>query len=239
MATTLLDVITDALSEIGVLASGEVPNAGQSALGLRKMNDLVDLYKAEDLLVYTITRTTATLTASQTSFTVGTGANIAIPRPMYIDSVGYVNQAVTPNIEIPLTMLRDEEYAAIAVKNLTAAVPTRAYYNPTFPNGTLYPLPIPTTGNLLWAVYYHAVVPEFVAVSDAVALPPGYRRMLITNLAVALAPSFPRQIDPFLARAAAMSKEIVKRSNRKPHELSFDRGAILQGGDWFDIRKGY
>jgi len=222
---TLSDVITDALLDLGVLAEGETPNAAQASAGLRATNNLVDQWKSENLLIYTITRATATLTPSATSFTVGTGGAVNIPRPnlQQVERVTYLDNSLATPLEISLGPLMTEaEYEAIPLKSLTAPRPIRAYYNPTYPLGTLIPWPISTGASLLWVVYYQAAVPEFAAISDSVALPPGYKRMLVKNLALEMAPSFQRQVDPLLLQQAATAKGMVMRSNGRPTELYSD-----------------
>lgn len=239
MATTLLDIITEALGDINALAIGEVPDAAQAARGLSKMNGLLDQWKAEELNAYSIARATATLTASQTSFTVGASGNINISRPVYIERVAFVDNAVSPVVEYSMgPLLTEQEWERIAVKGLTASLPSRAYYESTFPTGTLYPWPIPTRSNLLWAVYYAVPVGEFTAVADPVALPPGYKRMLVSNLAMELLPPYGRDAHPVLAHAATESKLTVKRANIKPRELSFDPGAVIPGADYINWRTG-
>lgn len=235
----LVDLITRAYGRIGVLGDGEPLSASQAQLGLDDINALLDQWKAEDLLVYAIRRTTATLTASQASFTVGTGGNINISRPTTIDHVNYVDNSVSPAVEYSLgELLTEQEWEGIAVKGQTATRPSRAYYEPTYPTGTLYPWPIPTTSSLLWAIYYHAVVDEFEAISDDVDLPPAYRRMLVTNLAMELIPAHDRDAHPVLVQQARESKGVVKRKNQTPRELSFEAAALVQNVGWFDVTRG-
>jgi hypothetical protein len=158
---------------------------------------------------------------------------------VYIEDVNYVDNSVSPALEIDLGMLlTEQEYQAIPVKSLTGSRPAAAYWNPTFPLGTLIPWPIPTDANLLWAIYYAEAVEEFATINDLVALPPGYRRMLTTNLAVELLDDYSRQAPPLLVRAAADSKAVVKRSNERLRLLQFSPEA-LPGASWgFSIRTG-
>lgn len=231
MTTTFRDLATDALLDLGVLGPGEVPDAGQSALALRRANRLLNKWRAENLLLPNIVRVTATLTASQASFTVGASGNINIPRPglQQIESIGYVDTNVTPNLEISLGLLLTEaEYAAIPQKALTSTRPIRAYYTPTLTTGTLYPWPVPTASGLLWAVYYRASIADFATISDTVTLPDAYEQMLVKNLALDMAASFQRDPSPLLVRDAAQSMAVVKRSNTRPVELRFDAAALVQ-----------
>lgn len=229
---TLRDLITDALLDLGVLGPSEVPDAGQADLGLRRTNRLLNKWRAENLLIPNIVRATATLTASQTSFSVGTGGNVNIPRPglQQIEGVGYVDTGVTPNLELPLPLMTEAEYKAIRQKALTSTRPTRAYYTPTYSGslGTLYPWPIPTVSGLLWAVYYWAPLALFATINDTVTVPDAYESMLVKNLALDLAGPFQREAPPLLVRDAAQSMGVVKRSNQRPVELRFDAGALIQ-----------
>lgn len=240
MATTVRDIATRALRGIGVLAAGQVATNAQAQGALDRLNDWLDEAKADNLLAYTVTRTTATLTASQASFTVGAGGNIAIARPVFIEDVNYVDNSVSPALEIDLgPLLNEQQYQAIPQKALTGTRPAAVYYNPTFPLGTLIPWPIPTDANLLWAIYYAAVVDEYASINDAVALPPGYRRMLVANLAMELLGDYQRDAPAGLPQRAALSKATVMRLNDRPQVMKFPPEALLGRamGGW-DIRTG-
>jgi hypothetical protein len=229
LATTVLDVITASLAEIGVLAAGagEAPTASQAAAALRSLNALIDQWKAERFQIHTITRTTEPIVASDGTYTIGSGGDVAIDWPVYVDHVNWIDTATDPDQEYPLHEMTDDEYAGIFAKALTSALPSSWYYNPTYPLGTLTLWPTPTGSGLEFAMYTPTPVAEFAATSDSVALPPGYRRMLIKNLAVELMPSYLRDPNPILLRQAQESLAQVKRSN---HRLKFTRiGADVPG----------
>ena len=90
-------------------------------------------------------------------------------------------------------------------------------------------------------MYAWAQVAEYAALTSTVALPPGYRRMIITNLALELAPAFDKQPSPATIAAASDSIAAVKRGNKRLMDLSIDQGALVQGRNrqyWYDIRIG-
>jgi len=147
---------------------------------------------------------------------------------------------VSPALEIPLgPLLTEDEYAAIPLKALAGTRPARAYYNPTYPLGTLIPWPIPTAASLLWAVYAPAAVDEFADINAAVALPPGYRRMLTKALAVELLPVYVRETNPLLVSQAADAKATVKRRNERLRSMAFPPEALIGSGvGGWDIRVG-
>lgn len=228
---TAADLCRAALREIGVLSADEAGAAGDITYAFERLNRFLDRLAAEKQSIYAVTRTaTAALTASQASFTVGSGGNISIARPVFLDHVGYIDQATDPDTEFPLKLLTEAEYQAWPLKALTSTRPTAAYYSPTYPTGTLYPLPIPTDANLLWAVYHWTAVTQFAAQGTTVALPPAYEEMLVTNLALLLCPSFERPPNPILVRAADKAMSVVKGANSRLRELTFPQESLIQGG---------
>jgi hypothetical protein len=234
------DICTAALQEIGVLAAGETPSAADADLAFAVGNRMVDQWAAEKLQIHTITRTTFTISAVA-SYTVGTGATINVPRPVsmaYINEVRLIDTTPNPDMETPLQPLTDDGYAALPQKALTATRPYSWWYNPTVPTGTLYLFPIPTDSGLQGAIYAQQAVQRFASLSTAVALPPGYEEMLVSNLAVRLAAIFEREVHPSLARKAAESQATVKRSNRRITDLSFPSDALIGGGGAWSIYTG-
>ena len=206
--------------------------AGEGDLALEFLNSLRDQWAAERLQIYESTRTTATLTASQASFTLGSGGNIDIVRPVYLDHVHFQDTSVSPTEEYPLTPLTEDAYAAIPQKAQTATLPSSWYYNPRFATsrGTLWPFPIPTSSTLQWVIYAPTAVPSFAALTTSLSVPPGYERMIRSNLAMELAPAFGKQIEPWLREMALNSVAVVKRANMRMTDMSLDPGALGHSG---------
>ena len=227
------DIVTAALRELGVKAAGEVVTADEANSGLEELNRLVDQWAGERLLIYRVTRTTWTISATQ-NYTVGTGGTVNIVRPVYLDHVNLIDTSTDPDQETPLTPLTDDGWAAITQKAATSTQPTNWYYNPTFPLGTLSLWPIPSSATLQGALYAPQQTSEFTSLDEVISLPPGYRRMLVKNLARDLAPSYGRAVHPELKEEAIESKATVKRNNYRPSDLSFD-AAVLGGNGGYDI----
>jgi hypothetical protein len=230
------DIVTAALRELGVLAAGEVATADEANSGLEELNRLVDQWAGERLLIYRVTRTTWTISATQ-NYTVGAGGTVNVVRPVYLDHVNLIDTSTDPDQETSLTPLTDDGWAAITQKAATSTQPSNWYYNPTFPLGTLSLWPVPTSATLQGALYAPQHVSEFTSLDEVISLPPGYRRMLIKNLARDLAPSYDRPVHPELKEEAIESKATVKRNNLRLMDLSFD-AAVLGNGTAFDIYTG-
>jgi hypothetical protein len=241
VTATARTIITDALMTIGVTAAGETLSAEDGSLGLRILNDLVDSYVIQDLTLLTVDRETHLITANQATYTIGpVGGDITLPRPTEIDNAGVIlNFGTSIENEIPLVALTDDAYAAIRVKNLTNAIPTQIYYNPTIAGGlgTILLYPTPTDAGNYLAIYVNNQTPQFTNLSTSVILAPGYSRMFKWNLALELCPYYGRPVDQLVMQNAVGSLKDVKRTNVKVSDLSLDPG-ITGGTDksgWYNI----
>ena len=70
---TVSDLLTLSLKRIGVVARGNVPDADNLVDALSTFNDFIDGCAAENLLIWSETRTTFTITASTRDYFVGSG----------------------------------------------------------------------------------------------------------------------------------------------------------------------
>jgi hypothetical protein len=238
---TARDVVEAALREIGVLAASETASAQEATDGLVRLNRFIDRLAAEKLAIFQRSRIAFGITANDSSLNIGTGQDIAITRPVFIDSMAYIDVAVAPSetVEHPLHRLTDAEYAAIPQKGMTATYPQAWYYQTFFPTALITLWPVPTYASLGGVLYYHVAVSQLASLDTAVALPPGYEEMLVTNLAMFLCPSYGRTVNPALLKAATDSLATVKRANSRTADLSFEAAALIgNGAGSYDIRKG-
>jgi len=219
---TARDVVTDALRELGVLAAGEVASADDELSGLSALNRLIDQWAAERLTIYTITRTTYALVSGTQNYTVGSGGNFNVARPVFVDHVRLLDTAVSPTLESGLVPFTDDAWALVTQKALTSTEPTNYYYNPTFPLGTLTLWPVPTGTTLTGVLYAPQQVAELANLNTAISLPPGYRRMLVKNLALEMSPSYERPSSVDLRVQAAESKMVVKQANVRLMDMTLD-----------------
>jgi hypothetical protein len=173
-------------------------------------------------------------------FTFGPVYTAQLVRPQFIDHVTYQDTDLDPVQEYPMQPLTDDAWAAIPQKDLTNTIPTSWYYNPTYPNGTIYLWPVPTSTSLEGVIYAPTAITQFSTLTENVSLPPGYPRMLVSNLALELCPDYQITPHPALIDQARDSKAAVKRANKRPMDMSFDGGALVQGSTalTYDIRIG-
>jgi hypothetical protein len=229
MATTVRTICTDALYDLMVLGADENMSATDGAFALRKLNNLVDQWTSESLFLYSEVRTTWTIASGDGSYTVATGANVNVARPTFVDGVSFQDTTSDPMVEIPLVPLTDQAWAAIAIKDLESSLPGYYFYNETFPNATLNLYPVPTSSTLQGVLYARAQVGEFTSLDTVISLPPGWKRCLVANLAVDLAPGYGTDPSATVSKVAAESKATLKRSNIRPVDAVLDGGALIGG----------
>lgn len=235
---TVRDQITGALIDLALLQAGEVPDPDDAALAFLRFNDFVDACKTQGLTCYTVTRSTWTLT-SATSYSVGTGGDVNIPRPVSqeaITNTGFVDTTLSNTPEYGMgDLLTEDEYAGLIMKTFSSPYPQRWYYSPTYPLGTLKPWPVPSKSGLQGVLYTLTPVAEYATLDDSFALPPGYRRFFRTNLAVELAGAFDTAVPPSVMQAAIESKSDIKRTNVRRVELISNATGVFSRRPGYDI----
>ena len=226
---TAADLIRASLREIGVLAAGEAGAGDDLTDGLDTLNRMLDQWAAERLMIYTFTRTTWTITASDGRYSVGASGDVNVARPTYIHRVNFIDTSTDPDTEYPLQPHTEDSWAAVRLKAQTSNYPTSFYYNPTFPTGTLDLWPVPTATTLTGALYAPQAVAQLAALTTSVALPPGYSEAIVKNLALKLLPSYERQPNPLLVEQARNAVGILKRVNKRLSDAQLDAAALIGG----------
>lgn len=230
-AITVSKLFELALKRINVIGQGGSITAVDADDALLYANNWIDSLSIENITIPFILRTTWTMVSGQASYTVGTGGDINIPRPTFIEHVNYIDGSLSPAIERELDYLTDDAYAAIPIKTLTNLLPSFYYWNPTYASGlgTLHFWLVPTSSVLTGVLYSHSPVAQFVNLTDTLVLPPGWQFFMQENLAVFFASTFRENLpaDPELVRSATMSKLMITRANLRPQETTVDPALVL------------
>ena len=223
MAYTALTIITDALVDIGVLADEETPTAAQAAGGLRKLNNMIESWNIESLLVYGSFPNVFPLVSNQGVYTLGAGGNFNIPRPNYIVYASVRDQSlpVAQRLDYPLYIYTDQEYAEVSLKGLTGSLPLGVYFDQTFPLINTYVFPVPSTGQYSLVIWTQGIIGELL-LNDTIDLAAGYKRALTANLCEELAPSYGLEVPSSVQKMAIESKAALKLKNFQLNELSID-----------------
>ena len=228
MSTVQTLIINPALRMANIIGAEETPTAADAQDALRTLNRLIDQWAADRLKIPVVTATTFTLSASTTSFTVGSGGNVDIVRPGYIDRVQYRDSS---NYDTDLPIQTQQAWMAISDKTQTATRPSCAYYEPTYAGqlGTLHLWPIATTA-ATGVVWHPTALAEFAATTTTLTVPLGWENFMVTQLAKKVGAAYGRQLSPLVMEDAMTAEQSVKRLNLRMQDMSFDAGALIDSG---------
>jgi hypothetical protein len=210
-----------AAEELNVVLAGETLSATDAATLLRKLNQLFGAWNTKREAIYRSVPATYTLTPSLSPHTIGpTGTFVVAQRPVAIDAANLILSAAA---HTPIDLRDDTWYAGLAYPSLSSSVPTDLYYDPSFPNGSLYFYPVPTSAYQveLWTRHTFATV----ALTDTVTYPPGYEGAIIDTLAEDSAEALGRQPGPKLvARARQRRADLYALNDPTPRLVTVDAG---------------
>lgn len=226
--TTAATLIKRAMQKAGILSKTETPSADESADGLSTLNAMLSSWSNDSMMIYARVRETFTLTASQYSYTIGTGGDLNTSRPTFLLDA-YITQATT---DLPVEIITDEVYDTIPVKT-TLGIPYFLNYNNDYPLAKILLYPAPST-NYSLTILSEKVLSSF-SLTDTIDLPPGWEQALIYNLAVLLAPEYGQQIDPVTLKIAQDSKGSIQRAIIKNRTMD----ALPQAGRKGNVYNGW
>lgn len=247
---TVLQTCEEACRELGVGALGEpIEPEYVSACQLR-LNIVIDAWKAQRLMIWQVLRRELALTASTASYTIGPSGVWNVQRPSAIVRAGFVNNS-NPDmpLELPVRVLTDEEWAAVGTKSTTSTIVDRIWYQtsydtnaqtPAFGLGKVYVNPIMTTSGTL-ALYLPVSLDEVAdddtALTTTLLVPPGYRRALVTSLAVESADALGVTPSDNLMRKWTLAMKVVKKANIKAMTLRLP-GALMRRSRHYNLLTG-
>lgn len=218
---------------IGEKVRGATLTADEQTECLAELNTFMDYCANERLLCYQIQQDSLALTASTSSYTIGTNGTFAVTRPTKIVDPCFIRD--NNGYDTPLKILNSPEYARIVDKDLGFTIPSHLYYDAGYSatsTATLFVYPSPS-GSLTLFINSWKQLGTFANLSTTVLLPPGYQLFIESNFAIHLAAG-QIPVSPEVAKIARDSKAAIKTVNL-PEPISRTdlyqnyRGSILTG----------
>jgi hypothetical protein len=232
------DLLQAAMRSANVISSGETVNSTELTDALFSMNQMLDSWSAERLLIFATPRTVLTFPTSTTgSFQIGPGGadfpNVA--RPLRVERAGFLlSSGDSEPIEMPLRIFDESEWAAIQLKYLPGPIPSGIYIEYTMPYVTLYTWPTLVSGSDI-ALYMWQPLVQFVNLTDTVSVPTGYSEALRYNLAVRLSAEYGQTPNPVMVQLATQLKDRLKAANPTEYRMRSD---WTQRGTSFNVYSG-
>jgi len=212
------DQINRALRLLGVLAEGETPSAAVSQDALTALNQMIDSWNTERLMIYNTQDQVFSWPPDEITRTLGPTGDFVGNRPILLDDSTYYRDAST-NVSFGIKMINQQQYNGIAVKTVTSTYPQVMWVNMEFPNITMTIYPKPTRV-LEWHFVSVDELSQPATLATDLYFPPGYLRAFAYNLAMEIAPEFGVEPSPQVKRIAMTSKRNLKRINNPDDVMS-------------------
>lgn len=234
---TVNELIRKSLLLIGAVSTGENLSADEAADGLSSLNDMLDSWSTDGLLIPANTIEEFTLTPGQASYTIGVSGNFNTANPQVIDEARLKDVSGTA-FELPMQIYNITEYADIVQKTISTAQPEALYFQRGTPLSTIYLYPVPSAANKL-VLYSKKALSNFTAVTNSISLPPGYQRALRYNLALELAVEYGKQPSEYVFQTAQELKaQLIRLNTDVPLMKSDALGMVQDSTKQFNIYTG-
>lgn len=227
---TVLDVVTAALQNIGVLQGNEAPGGDDGALALNRLNQLLSSWNNPTTLVKRVKVLSVTLTSGDNSYTIGATGDFVYHRPIRVRKAVLVEAGTTPARRHPVRVLTREQYADIATRDDTGgSLVTAIWIDEDFPNATLRTYPKPGAAHQL-EIHTEDEWAAFSALSDAFTAPDGWERAVGWKLAEELALPFGVVWSPQHDKLAREAMAHVQQPRQKSPRIRTDNDLVSRSG---------
>jgi hypothetical protein len=232
---TAQTIINGALRLLQVASTDVVLTADEANDALESLNQMIDGWSNESLMLYHVTREQFTCIPAHNPHTIGSSGDFATTVPMNIEAA----TVTVGGVDYPILPIDYDDYAVIKLKTLQNVYPEYFYLDKSSPVlANLYMYPVPSTASTI-NLYSRKPLTSFASLTDSVTLPPGYERALKYALAVELAPEYQVSAGQDVIALAIAAKASLKRTNKRPLTLQIDPGALsVSGKRRFNIYTG-
>ena len=207
--TTANEIISRSLRLMGVLGQGRrTLTANEAADGLEALNGMLESFSLERMMVYQILEENFPLVAGTASYTIGSGGTFSTIRPIKIESAFIRDSS---NIDYQLEIINNEAYDSVQLKTVSSR-PQYLYYDPVYPLAYIRLLYVPAYADTLYINSWKQLQ-QFTDGTTDLALPPGYKRMIVYNLAIEMNAEYQTKLAPEVVAIATQSKAAIKRIN--------------------------
>jgi len=233
--TAARQLIGDAHRLLGLVASGNALPEADYQDNLRALNQMIDSWNTERLMIYNTIDQVFTWPAGQITRHLGPSGEFVGVRPIALDDSTYYRDP-TNNVSFGIKFINQQQYDGIAVKTVTSTYPQVMWIIMEYPDisMTVYPKP---TRDLEWHFISVQEIDQPATLLTDIALPPGYLRAFRYNLALELAPEFNMEPSAQVKRIAMTSKRDLKRQNNPDDVMSMPY-AIVATRQRFNVYAG-
>jgi len=204
---TASDLISRALKKIGVMSLGASLDSLDSTDALAELNSLLSMWSAAPINLHYRKEESFSLVVGDGQYSIGSAGDFNTARPAEIEQAFIRDSA---NHDFPLKIRPISEYWDLGEKTASTR-PTRLYYDPTYPTGTIYFNTLPAEAETLHLVSQKPLTS--LILTDTVSLPGEYENAVVNRLAINLAPYYGKSISAELALSDKISYGVMTSRN--------------------------
>ena len=221
--TTATQMLNRSMRLAGWLGQAETITSEELTNGLAAMNAMLDSWGIERNAIYEVQNEQFTWTANAQSQTVGSGGDFNTTKPNKIaDNCSFT---VGSN-DYPVSLIDVDAWAAIPDKGTTSNYAWWIYPEYGASLVTLYAYPTPNT-SVTFNLRSWKALQSFSTGPTVLALPKGYERAIVYNLAVEWAcPEYGMPVRPDVMMVARSSLRAIKNLN-SPSPVMTSEAALM------------
>ncbi len=232
MITTGRKLCTRAMRLIEVVSGGETPEGTELNDAFDVLNDMMDGWAIDHLLIYNHVRTLFNYQAGKQAYTLGSGGDFNASRPEYLTRASTIYNG----IEYTIKVWDIGEWQRVPLKTTQSNIPLHMYHDNAYPlmNCNFWPTPQVLAQV---ALYLPVHLAQFTDLDTEYDFQHGVVRALRYNLALDLAAEWGQDPPPIVVAKAAEYLGDVRRSNITPETIGVDSALVGSGGgghfNWF------
>ena len=223
---TARNLISRAFRTLGLIKPGDAMPEADYAEALAEMNSIMESLSNSADFAFCSSQAHLILSGQQT-VTIGPTGVIVTKRPIKIQSA-YVDRN---GISYPVSVIDGEQYDALTYKAQQGANTQAIYYDATYPDGTIYLYPIADGCTLHMSVLQS--VKQFASTSVSIDMPEGYEDAIMLALAIRMAPSYGKQVNPDTKQAARRAMNAIKVTNQVIPTMDLPDAVMGRSGSSF------
>jgi hypothetical protein len=227
--TVAQDIVYPALRLARITGGpGRGPSSDQQNDAFRSLNRMIDTWNLKSGLIYRESNDQYSMNPPKKVYSIGRGpgADFVADRPPTISHANIVLTGGGSTIYLPMRILTDAEWANTRLREFPTTFPTKMYPDYAYPNCNLWMWGTPTVNNFI-ELWTWQQAQQFVALTDTIAVPPGYLEAAVNNLAVRMGEEFgtTQLMSPTVFAAAKKALADIKGVNQpSPAIASADIG---------------
>lgn len=230
---TVLDLITLALKQAGVVGIGQSVQAEDANDSLTLLNAMLGQWAVRRWLVYGLQDVEVLSTGAQT-YTYGPGGTFNMPSTDHLESAYFrlLNGTNPQQPDFPLELITSyEDWSRIRLKTLVTW-PQYVFFDGSYPLANVMFWPIPAAGLYQLHLITKQPINAFTGLTQTINLPPQYQEALLYNLGMRLRTQYQLPPDMQLKALADAAVMTLRDSNAQVPRLQMPDS--LPGGGWYN-----